>query len=48
MKLITETLQNINIIQEYSKYTNEWSGNILEPSCGSCEYVIELCIFIIF
>jgi len=39
-----DTVNNtIDIIQEYSKYTNEWSGNILEPSCGSCEYVIELC-----
>jgi hypothetical protein len=25
----------IDIIQEYCKYTNTWSGNILEPSCGS-------------
>ena len=39
-----DTVSNtIDIIQEYSKYTNEWSGNILEPSCGSCEYVNELC-----
>jgi len=39
-----DTVNNtINIIQEYFNYTNEWYGNILEPSCGSCEYVIELC-----
>lgn len=39
-----DTVNNtLDIIQEYSKYTDEWSGDILEPSCGSCEYVIELC-----
>ena len=39
-----DTVNNtLDIIQEYSKYTCEWNGNILEPSCGSCEYVNELC-----
>ena len=39
-----DTVNNtLDIIQEYSKYTHEWNGNILEPSCGSCEYVNELC-----
>jgi adenine-specific DNA-methyltransferase len=39
-----DTVNNtLDIIQEYSKYTREWNGNILEPSCGSCEYVNELC-----
>ena len=39
-----DTVNNtLDIIQEYSKYTRQWNGNILEPSCGSCEYVIELC-----
>lgn len=35
-------ISSLDIIQAYSKYTLEWCGNILEPSCGSCEYVIEL------
>ena len=35
-------ISSLDIIQAYSKYTREWRGNILEPSCGSCEYVIEL------
>jgi len=35
-------ISSLDIIQAYSKYKQEWCGNILEPSCGSCEYVIEL------
>lgn len=44
-----DTVSNtLDIICEYRRNMNmnmnkEWCGNILEPSCGSCEYVIELC-----
>ena len=38
-----DTVSNtLDIICEYRGYTREWRGNILEPSCGSCEYIMEL------
>jgi tRNA1(Val) A37 N6-methylase TrmN6 len=38
-----ETVQKtLDIISEYKQYNQRWNGEVLEPSCGSCEYVLGL------